>query len=195
MNSRFVPRFVAHVGGLVLTVLIAGCGGSGGAGTFRPAGDTAGRPRSGAPASSPAQGTPVAVDTPALTPTIVARYRRFQQVYETASGSNNATQLQEVATEPILSSLVQEIEESRRKGDIWRFHNAINPKLAAITSDGRHAIVLDCLHTLGAFKYDAESGKQTAAHRKGGYTKYRAVMKLDGGTWKLSQAADQGNRC
>jgi hypothetical protein len=179
----------------VLSTLIAGCGGSGSAGTFHPAGDTTGRPPSGTPAASPVQGTPVAVDTPALAPTIVSRYRRFQQVYEAASGSNDPAQLQEVATEPILSSLTQEIEESRRKGDIWRFHNAINPKLAAITSDGRHAIVLDCLHTLGAFTYDAESGEQTAAYRKGGYTKYRAVMKLDGGTWKLSQAADQGNRC
>ncbi|MCW2903631.1 MAG: hypothetical protein JWO67_5896 [Streptosporangiaceae bacterium] len=191
MSSRFAP----HVGGLALASVIAGCGGSGAAGTFRPSGDTAGQTPAGTPATAPGAGTPVAVDTTALAPTIVARYRRFQQLYEAASGSNNAGPLAEIATDPILTSITQEIEDSRRKGDIWRFHNSINPRLAAITSDGRHAIVLDCLHTLGAFKYDAKTGKQTAAFHKGGYTRYRAVMTLDGGTWKLSQASDQGNRC
>jgi hypothetical protein len=176
----------------VLAAMIAGCGGSGSAGTFRPAGDAGSRSVTSA---SPSAGAPVAVDTAAMTPTIIAQYKRFQKVYEASSGSTNAAQLSQVATEPILSSLTQEIEESRQKGVLWRFHNALNPKLAAITSDGRHAIVLDCLRTLGAFKYDARTGKQLAAYPSGGLTKYRAVMKLVGGMWMLSQATDQGNRC
>jgi hypothetical protein len=180
---------------LVVTVLVtvvasvvAGCGGQGSAGTFHPTGDPNGGSAAGAP---PAANAPVAVDTAALTPTIIAQYRRFQQVYETSFAANDTSELAGVATEPIVSQLIRTAENARRQGVYWRYHNVLNPRLGEITKDGRQAVVFDCVRTLGSYEYDAKTGKRLVAHDKSGLARYRAVMTLVGETWKLSSARSE----
>jgi hypothetical protein len=203
MSARFVPSSVgrsapaAPATGLVAALvvaggLLAGCGGQGSAGTFRPEGDQAGGSAPGAP---PGRARPAAVDTAALTPTIIAQYRRFQQVYETSFAMNDTSELAAVATEPILSELIRTAERARAKGVYWRYHNVLNPRLIQITADGRQAVVADCVRTLGAYEYDAKTGKQLVAHDKSGLARYRAVMTLAGNTWKLSTARSEVGKC
>ncbi|GAA2075815.1 hypothetical protein [Actinomadura alba] len=187
MSSRFAPL----LGGLGLAIAVAGCGGSGSAGTFRPSGDAGGRSPTGA---APA-GTPGPVDTAALSPTIIAQYKRFQKVYETSFADNDTSELAGVATEPILGQLMRTAERARSQGIVWRYHNVLNPRLALITKDGRQAVVLDCVYTLGAFKYDARTGRQLTANRTGGHTRYRALMRLVDGTWKLSDSRSEVRKC
>jgi hypothetical protein len=188
MRARLIP----YLGGFVLAALVAGCGGAGSAGTFDPAGDTGGGSGSGGTRGT---GAPVAVDTPALTPTILDRYRRFQRVYETSFAMNDTSELAGVATEPILGELVRTAEQARGKGVYWRYHNVLNPRLVQITADGRTAVVADCVRTLGAYKYDARTGKQLVARDTSGLARYRAVMRLVGTTWKLSSARSEVGKC
>jgi hypothetical protein len=206
MRARFGPssrggftlaasatRLAAAVVLAVASGLPAGCGGQGSAGTFHPTGDQAGGSAPGAPPGSARR--PVAVDTAALTPAIIARYRRFQQVYETSFAMNDTSELATVATEPILSELIRTAERARAKGVYWRYHNVLNPRLIQITADGRQAVVADCVRTLGAYEYDAKTGKQLVAHDKSGLARYRAVMTLVGNTWKLSSARSEVGKC
>jgi hypothetical protein len=192
MSARFVPSLGGFVLAALLATSMAGCGGQGSAGTFRPAGDPDGRSTPGAPAGATA---PVAVDTAALTPTIIGQYRRFQRVYETSFAMNDTSELAGVATDPLLSELVRTAEQARRKGVYWRYHNVLNPRLIQITADGRQAVVDDCVRTLGAYEYDAKTGKQLVAHDKSGLARYRAVMRLVGATWKLSSARSEVGKC
>jgi hypothetical protein len=188
MSSRFAPL----LGGLGLAVAVAGCGGSGSAGTFRPAGDAGGPSTPGAASTAR---TPAPVDTAALTPTIIAQYKRFQKVYETSFANNDTSELTGVATEPILGQLMRTAERARSQGIVWRYHNVLNPRLALITKDGRQAVVLDCVQTLGSFKYDARTGKRLTANTTGGQTRYRALMRLVDGIWKLSDSRSEVRKC
>lgn len=188
MRARFVPS----LGGFALAALVAGCGGQGAAGTFRPAGGSDG---GSAPGGTGGTAAPVAVDTPALTPTVLAQYRRFQRVYETSFAMNDTSELAGVTTEPLLSELARTAEQARTKGVYWRYHNVLNPRLVQITADGRTAVVADCVRTLGAYKYDARTGKQLVARDTSGLARYRAVMTLVGTTWKVSSARSEVGKC
>jgi hypothetical protein len=187
MSSRFAPL----LGVLVLAAALAGCGGSD-AGAFQPAGDVATRSATGA---APPAGVPAPVDTAALTPMIIAQYKRFQKVYETSFAMNDTSELAGVATEPILGQLLRTAQRARSQGVFWRYHNVLNPKLALITKDGLQAVVLDCVHTLGSFKYDARTGRRLTANTEGGETRYQAVMRLVDGTWKLSDSRSEVRKC
>ncbi|MBC6457794.1 hypothetical protein [Actinomadura sp. HBU206391] len=188
MSSRFAPL----LGGLGLVVAVAGCGGSGSEGAFRPAGDVNTRSTTAMPSQA---GRPGPVDTPALTPVIIAQYKRFQKVYETSFAMNDTSELAGVATEPILGQLLRTAQRARSQGIFWRYHNVLNPKLASITEDGRQAVVLDCVQTLGTFKYDARTGRRLTANETVGQTRYRALMRLVGGTWKLSDSRSEVRKC
>ena len=184
MKCRFAPL----LGGLALVAALAGCGGSD-SGAFRPAGDNSRGPTAGVSAA------PGPVDTAALEPTIIARYKRFQQVYETSFAVNDTSELAGVATEPILTQLLRTAEHSRDQGVYWRYHNLLNPRLALITKDGTEALVLDCVRTVSAFKFDVKTGRRLFSNTKGGVTKYRAVMRLVNGTWKLSDTRSEARTC
>jgi hypothetical protein len=54
-------------------------------------------------------------------------------------------------------------------------------------------LILDCVRTLGAYRFSAKSGKILGTYN-GSTGAYQAVMKFTNGTWKISNAT-QGQKC
>jgi len=101
--------------------------------------------------------------------------------------------LNAVAMDPLLAQVSQDVADVRAKGLIWRFHNVLNPGVQGRSKDGSAVVILDCVHTLGAYKFDAKTGKRLNAWR-GGSRQYQAIMRFAGNTWKISDAR-QGGKC
>jgi hypothetical protein len=192
MDARFVPT----VGGIVLVALLAGCGGttSSGNGTFRPSGttdDSASGASSDAPLS--AAPAPSAMTTSELTRSVLSDYRAYQTVYEQAYANNDPSGLSRYATDPILTLINKDIEGDIARGEIWRFHNVLNPRIQGWTQDHTTVVVLDCVQTLGSYRFDAKTGKRLGSGQAvNGY--YQAQMRYVAGTWKIFDAK-VGKRC
>lgn len=172
---------------LALASLLAACGDRPSAGGFHPHGSApppeapAASPQSAAPSSASAQGS------------ALAAYRSYQLAYERAYQTNDPRGLTAVATDPLLSQVTDDVARIRAAGVIWRFHNVLNPQVQGRSKDGSRVVILDCVHTLGAYRFDAKTGKRLNAWR-GGSRFYQAIMRFSDNTWKISEAR-QGERC
>jgi hypothetical protein len=167
--------------------LLTGCGSShpsSGAlrpeGTFGTAG-TAGAPATAAPA-------PSAVPTAQLYKTVIERYRAYQDAYKQAYATNDPSGLPAVAMDPILAQVVKDVDATKAKGEVWRFTMTLNPRVYARSTDGTKVYVVDCVRTLGGYRYSATTGKRTGGGAGGAYV-YRTTLQLDSGTWKVAATA------
>ena len=191
MSARFVPP----LGALVLACVLAACGGSDSTGAFNPAG----RPQTPT-ASSPGAGEPAAADAPPRTLTVqqingqvLARYRAYQRAYEKAYETNDPSGLGTYVMDPLLGIVSADLRELAAKGEIWRFHNVLNPRIQGRSETGANVFVIDCVRTLAAYRYSAKTGRRLGAFR-GGARAYQAVLRYIDGTWKISNATE-GQKC
>ncbi len=189
-------RFVTPAGVLVLACSLTACGSSGDAGDFRPAG----QPQSAAPAPSAASGAdsdaaapPAAMTTEQINKQVLGRYRAYQRAYEKAYETNSPAGLAAYAMDPLLGIIAADLRKTAAKGEIWRFHNVVNPRIQGRSTNGSTVFVIDCLRTLAAYRYSAKTGKRLGAFRGGAHA-YQAVMRYTDGTWKVSDAT-QGQKC
>jgi hypothetical protein len=193
MRARFVTPLGALA--LALTCSLTACGSSGHAGAFRPEG----RPQSAAPAASgapdPQSGpaAPTGMTTEQIDAQVLARYRAYQRAYEKAHETNDPSVLAAYAVDPLLGIITTELHGLAAKGQIWRFHNVLNPKIEWRAHDGSTVFVVDCVRTLAAYKFSAKTGRRLGAFR-GGTRAYRAIMSYADGTWKISNATE-GQTC
>ena len=191
-------RFRKCVGTLLLVGLLTACGGRTEGGGFHPSGKA---PAGGDSTASSAGGTASASDgnpgvgTPApKTPqSALAAYRAYQLAYEKAYQTNDASVLNPVAMDPLLAAVSKDIASVRAKGLIWRFHNVLNPKVQGSSTDGSTVVILDCVRTLGAYKFDAKTGKRLSSWR-GGTAQYQATLRYSTNIWKTSEATE-GGKC
>ncbi|CNG67097.1 Uncharacterised protein [Mycobacterium tuberculosis] len=162
---------------------VAGCGSSGSSsnGEFAPNGsfDT------GAAAPAPAAAAPSAIPTAELYKTVLKRYRAYQDAYKKAYETNDPSGLADVAMDPLLTEVTDDVEATKAKGVIWRFTNTFNPRVYARSKDSTKVYVIDCVNTLGAFRYSARTGKQLNKLSGGAYV-YRATVQYESGTWKVA---------
>jgi hypothetical protein len=184
---------------LSLTPLMA-CGGRspGGfhpSGRAAPAGDdspagTAGATGGSATADPGDNGTQPQARTPQAA---LAAYRVYQAAYERAYSNSDASVLDGVAMDPLLTKIDQDVASVRASGVVWRFHNVLNPKIQGKSTDGSSVVILDCVLTLGAYRYSAKTGARLGSWR-GGSHQYQAVMRYDAQIWKISDAT-RGPTC
>lgn len=195
-------RFRKCVGPLVLLGLLTACGGRADGGGFHPSGQAGGgagaSATAGADGSSTAagggDGTPSAGSPAPKTPqAALAAYRSYQLAYERAYQHNDPSLLGPVAMDPILAKVTQDIEGIRRQGISWHFHNVLNPKIQGTGADGSSVVILDCVMTLGSYKFDARTGQRLGLWR-GGTAVYQAIMRYSGDAWKISEATE-GGKC
>lgn len=195
-------RFRKRVGTLLLVGLVAACGSRTESGGFHPNGKApAGDSSAGSPGSSSSGAGAGTVDphagigTPApKTPqSALAAYRAYQLAFEQAYQNNDASLLNPIAMDPLLTRIAKDIASVRAEGLIWRFHNVINPRIQGSSTDGSTVVVLDCLKTLGAYKFDAKTGRRLSSWR-GGTAEYQATMRYAGNIWKISDATE-GGKC
>lgn len=187
--------FRTSVGTLMLAGLLTACG-SPTSGGFHPSGHaSSGDP--GAPGTASKGGgtnTPGTGGATGRTPqSALDGYRDYQRVFEHAYETGDARPLSTVAIDPQLSRVTKDLAGVRSQGVIWRFHNVLNPKVQGTSSDQSTVVVLDCVQTLGAYRYSAKSGKRLNAWRGGNHL-YQAIMKFDHGSWKISDGR-QGGKC
>ncbi|QKG21783.1 hypothetical protein ACTIVE_3421 [Actinomadura verrucosospora] len=165
--------------------LLAGCGASHpSSGALKPEGtfDTGGAaPATTAPA-------PSAVPTAQLYKTVLQRYRDYQAAYKQAYATNDPSGLPAVAMDPLLAQLTKDIESTKQKGEVWRFTMTLNPHVYARSTDGTKIYVVDCVRTLGGYRYSATTGKRTGGGSGGAYV-YRTTLQDDSGTWKVAATA------
>jgi hypothetical protein len=194
-------RFRKCVGTLLLMGLLAACGSRASEGGFHPSGQAPGDGSSTAPSAgansasgSSGDGTPGAGAPAPKTPqSALAAYRGYQLAYERAYENNDASILNAVAMDPLLSKVSGDINDVRSQGIIWRFHNVLNPQVQGGSGDGSSVVILDCVKTLGSYKFDAKTGKRIGSWR-GGTAEYQAIMRYSDDTWKISEATE-GRKC
>lgn len=123
----------------------------------------------------------------------LAAYRTYQRVYEQVYETGNAAALNSVAIDPQLSLITKDLASVQAEGVIWRFHNVLNPRVQGRSADDSTVVILDCVQTLGAYRFSAKTGKRLSAWRGGNYL-YQAIMRFADGSWKISEAR-QGRKC
>lgn len=191
-------RFRKCVGSLsLLSLLTAACGGGASPGHFDPggSGSTDGTGTSpGTAATGSAGGVPDSAAPTVKTPqSAMTAYRDYQKVYEKVYETGDPSPLYQVATDPQLSRIVKDVASVRSQGIIWRFHNVLNPRIQGRSGDDSTVVILDCVRTLDAYRYSAKTGKRLGSLH-GGASLFQAIMKFDGGQWKISDAK-QGGKC
>ena len=194
-------EFRKCVGPLVLMGLLAACGSRTDGGGFHPSGQ-AGAGGSSAAASASGSGaagasgggTPGTGATAPRTPqAALAAYRTYQLTYERAYKNNDPSVLNTVAMDPLLAKVTEDINGIRAQGIAWHFHNVLNPKVQGASADGSSVVILDCVMTLGSYKFDARTGDRLGLWR-GGTATYQAIMRYSDGAWKISEATE-GGKC
>jgi hypothetical protein len=181
--------------------LLAACGGRASGGGFHPSGKPLADGSSTAPsgatsgeAGSPAGTAPGSGGPMPKTPqSALAAYRGYQLAYERAYENNDPSILNAVAMEPLLSLVSRDINDIRGQGFIWRFHNVLNPHVQGGSADGSSVVILDCVKTLGSYKFSAKTGRRIGSYR-GGTSAYQATMRYSDSTWKISEATG-GGKC
>jgi hypothetical protein len=186
-------RFITPLGALALACSLAACGSSGSAGTFRPAGQPQTLAPPSAVASQPAVAPLTTMSTQQINDQVLARYREYQRVYMQVYETNDPSLLNAVAIDPFLAEVTKDVQETAAKGEYWRFTNLLNPQIQGRSKDGSIVVVLDCVRTLGAYRFSAKTGKRLGTLGGGTYL-YQAVMKFVDGTWKISESR-QGKKC
>jgi hypothetical protein len=183
MDSRN-SRIRIAVGIAALAFPLAACGtAANSAGEFRPA---------GIPSAEPSPATPeaLATDSPAAR-SVLSQYRRFHSVFEEALATNDPQYIPQVATGLVAEHLTETVRQQARRGVVRRGHDAVNPRIALLRQDT--ALVVDCVVTGGLWTYRVETGARVDAApgptSTPTHSKFRAVMTLDGGVWKVSQTS------
>ncbi|WP_345354251.1 hypothetical protein [Actinoallomurus liliacearum] len=123
----------------------------------------------------------------------VVAYREYQRMYEQAYETNDTSRLDTVAMDPLLSIIEKDVAKIQRQGVFWRFHNVLNPQVQGGSKDDSVVVILDCVRTLGSYRFSARTGKRLAAWRDGSHL-YQAVMRYSDGTYKISDATE-GRKC
>ncbi|MCO5972064.1 hypothetical protein [Actinoallomurus soli] len=145
-------------------------------------------PASG-PAGDPTGGGPL----PRTPQSALTAYREYQRMYEQAYETNDTSRLDAVAMDPLLSIIEKDVERIRRQGVFWRFHNVLNPRVQGGSKDDSTVVILDCVRTLGSYRFSAKTGRRLAAWRDGSNL-YQAIMRYTDGTYKISDATE-GRKC
>lgn len=171
---------------LLAVCAAAGCGSSGSSssGELAPSGqfDTGG--------TAPAQTAvpPSAIPTAQLYKTVLDRYGAYQAAYKKAYETNDPAGLADVALDPLLTEVTNDVEATKAKGQIWRFTNTFNPRVYARSKDSTKVYVIDCVRTLAGYRYSAKTGKRIDGGTGGAYV-YRTTLQYDSGTWKAAATA------
>lgn len=186
-------RYSALVAALLCALPLSGCTSSSEGGTFTPSGGSSTAPQTTAASAAP--------PTPAMSriqadENVLERYRAYQRAYEQAYATGDPEPLAEVAMDPLLSIITEDVNATYndRKGVIWRFHNVLNPKVHSRSKDLTSIIIVDCVRTLGAYKFSAKTGKRIGGTSKSTTYAYQARFRYDGTTWKIAEAR-KGKRC
>ncbi|MCD0447957.1 hypothetical protein LO762_01920 [Actinocorallia sp. API 0066] len=192
MTNARLRQFTSGSVLLVLALTISGCGRADdptGNGAFAPSG-------------SPPPQSPVSVASPLTTPTlgkrqvdkiVLAQYRKYQQLYRKAYATGNASDLAEVAADPLLTIVTDDVEAMNTKGTVLRFTNVLNPKVISRAVDFTSVVVRDCVRTIAAHTFDAKTGKKLKSV-PGTTFDYQARFRFDGTTWKITEAR-RGKPC
>ncbi|GAA3199382.1 hypothetical protein [Actinocorallia longicatena] len=153
--------------GLLAAVLLTGC--AAGAEEFRPAGTPPAAPVA-SPAADDRRGS------------VLAAYREFQRVFESALATNDPGEIASVAGPPVAGNLIAQVERQGREGVVRRSHSALNPRIVRIRR-GR-AEVLDCVTASGFSTYDAGTGRRLPARPVRERGLLHATLRDHGG-WKV----------
>jgi hypothetical protein len=191
MRARLVrssPQSLTRAAALPILLAVcaaAGCGSSDPAssGELAPNGSF----ESGA-APSPTAAAPSAIPTAQLFETVLDRYREYQAAYKKAYEQNDPSELNAVAMDPLLSQVTEDVEATKAKGEIWRFSNTFNPRVYARSKDSTKVYVIDCVRTLAAYRYSAETGERIDGGPGAAYVQ-RTTLQFDSGTWKAAATA------
>ncbi|SNR51967.1 hypothetical protein [Actinomadura mexicana] len=179
-SSPLGTRRAAFLTAVLAVCTAAGCGSSGSSasGELSPNGrfDTGTR----APA-----GGPTAVSTDRLFKTVLARYRAYQAAYQQAYEKNDPAGLTDVAMDPLLTEVTDDVEATKAKGQIWRFTKTLNPRVYANSKDRTKVYLIDCVNTVAGYRFSAKTGKRTGGGKGGAYL-YRYTVQYDGGSWKVA---------
>ncbi|WP_141578083.1 hypothetical protein [Actinomadura sp. WMMA1423] len=186
-SSPLGPRRAAWLPAVLAVCAAAGCGSSGSptGGELSPNG----RFDTGGPA--PAANAPTAIPTEQLFRTVLDRYRAYQAAYKKAYETNDPAGLTDVAMDPLLTEVTDDIEATKAKGQIWRFTKTVNPRVYARSKDSTKIYLIDCVKTLAGYRFSAETGKRTGGGKGGAYV-YRYTVQYDGGTWKVAASVRDG---
>ncbi|WP_329519636.1 hypothetical protein [Spirillospora sp. NBC_01491] len=185
MRTRLVgssPRGPRHaVPALLLAALpLTACGESApSGGDFKPNGSLS----SAVPTAAP---PPSAIPTEQIDKTVLERYHEYQTVYQRAYEANDPAELGTVAVDPLLSRVTGDIERTKARGELWRFTNVSNAKVYARSKDGLIVYVVDCLRTVGGYRFSAKTGKRLSGGAGKAYL-HRAAVRYGAGTWKVSE--------
>lgn len=194
MRPRLVRSFplgFRRAAPVLAGLLLAGCGSShpSSNGGLNPNG-TFSAPEAAAPSTSTA---PSAIPTKQVYDAVLQRYREYQRVYQQVYETNDPTALSSVMTDPLLSRVTKDVEETKAKGEIWRFTNTVNPRVYGHSKDGTTVYVLDCVKTLAAYRFSATTGKRLGGG-PGTSFRYRTSVRYDSGAWKVAETV-QERRC
>ncbi|WP_433467439.1 hypothetical protein [Spirillospora sp. CA-128828] len=188
-SSPLRSRRAAFLPVLLALGAAAGCGSSGSSssGELAPNGqfDTGGT----APASAAV--APSAIPTAQLYKTVLDRYRAYQDAYKKAYDTNDAGALPDVAMDPLLTEVTNDVEATKAKGEIWRFTKTVNPRVYARSKDSTKIYLIDCVRTLAGYRFSAKTGKRTGGG-PGGAFMYRYTVQYDGGSWKVAASVRDG---
>ncbi|MFC4911210.1 hypothetical protein [Actinomadura gamaensis] len=208
MHSRSVPSPPAGTGHAVRRrvgraalaavlplTLAAACGGSHKDGGFDPNGrfDNAGSNSSPGLPSPSGPGLPSTLTPQQVDKAVLQAYRRFQQTYQQVYQNNDPTPLPQVAADPLLTKVTNDVEATKAKGEIWRFVNISNPRVYARSKDGAKVFVIDCMRTLAAYRFSAATGERTGGGEGTAFVQRTGVKYVDG-AWKVYDSV-RDNQC
>ncbi|WP_026413947.1 hypothetical protein [Actinomadura oligospora] len=208
MHSRSVPSSPTGTGHAVreragrtaLAALLtltsaAACGGSHSKGGFDPDGkfDNASNGSPGLPPSPTGPGLPSTMTPKQVDEAVIQAYRRFQQTYQQVYTNNDPAPLTQVAADPLLAKVTNDVEATKAKGEIWRFVNISNPRVYARSKDGAKIFVIDCMRTLAGYRFSTKTGKRLGGRTGSAYV-YRTGLKYVDGAWKVYDSV-QDKQC
>jgi hypothetical protein len=167
---------------LLLTASLTACGNDAPSGTFKPNGSLAGNTP-----SAPASAAPSALPTAEVNKTVLSRYAEFRKVFKRVYEVNDASELGTVAMDPLLNEVTRDIEQTKAKGQFWRFTTVSNARVYARSKDGLTVYVVDCIRTLAGYRFSAKTGERLGGGA-GGTFLHRAAVRYDQGIWKVSDS-------
>lgn len=178
---------------LLCALPLSACASSSKGGSFTPSGDPGTAPRTAAASTAPPAPS---MSRAQADENVLDRYRAYQRAYEKAYATGDPDPLSEVATDPLLGIITEDVNATfkDRKGVVWRFRNVLNPKVHSRSKDLTSILVVDCVRTLGAYKFSAKTGKRIGGTDKSSTYTYQARFQYDGTTWKVAEAR-KGKRC
>lgn len=188
-----LARFARPLALFALAGLTLGCGSSSPkGGTFQPSGRL---PDASSPATNPTDPSapPTTIPLKQINKAVLDRYREYQKIYRQVYETNDPAPLADVAMDPLLAAVTQDVKATAAKGEIWRFTNVLNPKIQARSKDNSVVVILDCVHTLAAYRFSVRTGKRLST--QDGETKlYQVALRYNSGAWKVSNAK-WGKKC